>query len=52
MLRKKQNLLGRQSRAQDVQGKASLDNPNVVIDGMTHANFKACALRPFDGVVV
>ena len=35
MLRKKQNLLGRQSGAQDVQGEVSLDNPIVVIDGMT-----------------
>jgi hypothetical protein len=35
MLRKKQNLLRRQSGAQDVQGDVSLDNPIVVIDGMT-----------------
>jgi hypothetical protein len=32
MLRKKQNLLGRQSGAQDVRGEVSLDNPNLVID--------------------
>ena len=35
MLRENQNLLGRQSGAQDVQGEVSLDNPIVVIDRMT-----------------
>jgi hypothetical protein len=35
MLRENQNLLGRQSGAQDVRGEVSLDNPIVVIDGMT-----------------
>jgi len=35
MLRRKENLLGRQSRAQDVQGEVCLDNPSVVIDRMT-----------------
>src|SRR5271157_4252893 len=36
MLRRKENLLGRQSRAQDVQGEVCLDNPSVVIDRMTN----------------
>src|SRR5271165_3553655 len=38
MLRTKENLLGRRSGAQDVQGKVCLDNPGVVIDRMTIYN--------------
>ena len=46
MLRKKKNLLGRQSGAQDVQGEVSLDNPNVVIDRMTGLKKELQVPRP------
>ena len=52
MLRvKEKNLLGRRSGAPGVQGNVCLDNPGVVIDGMTRLEVSGFRYLAIDALV-